>query len=163
MTAVNDRIEAQVDAYGDMILRLSYTYLNNSADAEDAVQEVFLKIVEKMPVFQDETHEKAWIVRTTINICKNKRKLFWRKNVGSLDEAPETAVTDQYSADSEVLQAVLHLPEKYRTVIYLYYYEEYSTREIADLTGKKESTVRSLMKRAREKLKAVLKEAYDFE
>ncbi|MDO5388240.1 MAG: sigma-70 family RNA polymerase sigma factor [Clostridia bacterium] len=152
-----------VDKYGNMILRLSYTYLKSIADAEDAVQDVFLKIVEKMPNFNDETHEKLWIVRTTINICKNKLKLFWNKNVYSIDNVKEIASFDKYNEDSEVLKAVMALPEKYRTVIYLYYYEEYSTPEIAKLINKNESTVRSLLHRAREKLKSSLKEAYDFE
>lgn len=163
MLETDEHICMLVDKYGNMILRLSYTYLKSIADAEDAVQDVFLKIVEKMPNFNDETHEKLWIVRTTINICKNKLKLFWNKNVYSIDNVKEIASFDKYNEDSEVLKAVMALPEKYRTVIYLYYYEEYSTPEIAKLINKNESTVRSLLHRAREKLKSSLKEAYDFE
>ncbi len=152
-----------VDIYGNMILRLAYTYLKNIVDAEDVVQEVFLKIVECMPKFNDKTHEKAWIVRATINLCKNKLKLFWNRKIDPLDEIKEISVTDDYDENSDVLKAVLGLPEKYRTVVHLYYYEQYSTPEIAQLINKNEATVRSILHRAKEKLKSVLKEAYDFE
>ncbi len=163
MTYTNDDICMLVNKYGNMILRLSYAYLKNMEDAEDTVQDVFLKIVEKMPEFNDETHEKSWIIRTTINMCKNKLKLFWNKNVGSIDDANEIASFDKYNEDSDVLKAVMALPQKYRVVIHLYYYEEYSTPEIAQLINKNQVTVRSLLHRGREKLKSVLKEAYDFE
>lgn len=163
MKATDEQITIMVDKYGNMILRLAYIYFKNSADAEDAVQEVFLKIVENMPDFNNESHEKAWIIRAAINICKNKLKLFWNRNVGSIDDIKEMSDTDKYNEDTEVLDAVLKLPEKYRTVIHLYYYEEYTTPEIARLINKNETTVRSLLHRAREKLKSILKEAYDFE
>lgn len=163
MTDTNEQIVKMVDIYGDMILRLAYTYLKNIADAEDVVQEVFLKIVECMPEFNDKIHEKAWIVRATINLCKNKLKLFWNRKIDPLDEIKEISATDDYDENSDVLKAVLGLPEKYRTVVHLYYYEQYSTLEIARLINKNESTVRSILHRAKEKLKSVLKEAYDFE
>lgn len=163
MKDTNEQIAAMLDRYGDMILRLAYTYFKNIADAEDVVQDVFLKIVEKMPEFNDETHEKAWIVRTTVNLCKNKLKLFWNRNVDSIDDIKEMSSFDKYNEGSEVLEAVMGLPEKYRMVIHLYYYEEYTTPEIAQLLNKNETTVRSLLHRAREKLKSVLKEVYDFE
>ena len=159
----SERIEILVNKYGNMILRLSYTYLKNIADAEDVVQEVFLKIVEKMPEVDDEAYEKAWIIRVTINICKNKLKMFWNKNVDLVDEMKEIASFDEDNDNSDVFKAVMSLSEKYRMVIHLYYYEGYSTPEIANLIDKNEVTVRSLLHRAREKLKSVLKEAYDFE
>ena len=163
MAETDEHIGVLIEKYGNTILRLSYTYLKNIADAEDAVQDVFLKIIEKMPDFNDETHEKAWVIRTTINICKNKLKLFWNKNVDSLNDTKELTTSDKYNEDSTVLNAVMMLPQKYRTVIHLYYYEEYSTPEIARLLNKNEVTVRSHLHRARDKLKSVLKEAYDFE
>lgn len=159
----SERIEILVNKYGNMILRLSYTYLKNIADAEDVVQDVFLKIVEKMPEVDDEAYEKAWIIRVTINICKNKLKMFWNKNVDLVDEMKEIASFDEDNDNSDVFKAVMSLSEKYRMVIHLYYYEGYSTPEIANLIDKNEVTVRSLLHRAREKLKSVLKEAYDFE
>lgn len=146
-----------------MVLRISYTYLGNKADAEDIVQDVFLQIVDKKPDFNDETHEKAWLVRTTINMCKNKLNLFWNKNKVSIDDIAESAVYDEYNTDSEVLKAVMSLPPKYRIVIYMYYYEGYSAAEISKITAQKDSTVRSLLRRAKDKLRNILKEGYDFE
>lgn len=146
-----------------MLLRLAYTYLKNKADAEDTLQEVFLKLVDKKPAFNDDNHEKAWLMRATINLCKNKLKLFWNKNRISVEEIAEVATYDDYSEDSNVLKAVMSLKEKYRLVIYMYYYEGYSTEEIARLTGQLNTSVRSILHRARIKLKNMLKEEYDFE
>ena len=159
----DEYISNLVDKYGNMILRLSYTYMKSQADSEDVVQEVFLKIIDKEPTFYDLEHEKRWIIRTTINICKNKLKCFWKKNVGSIDDIKEVPCFDSYTEDSNVLKAVMSLPEKYRIVIHLYYYENYTTPEIANLMGKNAVTIRSLLHRAREKLKIMLKEEYDFE
>ena len=119
--------------------------------------------MKKNPVFNDKNHEKAWILRTTINVCKNKLNTFWNRNKQSIDDSPDVAVYDSYNTDSSVLKAVMSLPEKYRITIYMYYYEEYSTAEIAKITGKNDVTVRSLLRRARAKLKEMLKEEYDFE
>lgn len=152
-----------VDKYGDMILRIAYTYLKNRADAEDAVQDVFLKTMDKAPTFCDEAHEKFWLIRTAINICKNKRNLFWNKNKCSVDDIAETASFDTYHTDSNVMKAVMALAEKYRIAVYMYYYEQYTTPEIAKLLGKSDSCIRSLLHRARGMLKDSLKEEYDFE
>lgn len=152
-----------LNLYGDTVMRTAYTYLKNKPDAEDAVQEVFLHIMEKNPVFNDQNHEKAWILRTTINICKNKLNTFWNRNKQSIDNSCDTAVYDTYNTDSNVLKAVMSLPDKYRIAVYMYYYEEYSTAEIAKITGKNDVTIRSLLRRARGKLKEMLKEDYDFE
>ena len=162
MAAKEEYIRDLVEKYGNMVLRLSYAYMKSQADAEDVVQEVFLKLIDKEPAFNDTEHEKSWIIRTTINICKNKLKCFWKRNVGSMENIKEFPCFDSYAEDSHVLKAVLSLPEKYRIVIHLYYYEEYTTPEIAALLGKNTATVRSLLHRAREKLKLTLKEAYDF-
>ena len=144
-------------------LRIAYTYLKNRADAEDIVQDVFLRIIDKKPSFNDESHEKSWLIRATINMCKNKVNMFWNKNKCSIDDVQEFAVSDKYNTDTSVFQAVMALGEKYRVVVYMYYYEGYSTPEIADVIGKNETTIRSLLHRARNKLKDMLKEDYDFE
>ncbi len=156
-------IASLVDKYGDMVLRIAYTYLKNMDDAEDAVGDLYLKIVDKEPEFNDETHERLWMVRAIINICKNKLNLYWNKNKCSADDAIQIGTFDTYNETPEVLSAVLALPEKYKTAIYLFYYEGFKTPEIARMMNKTESTVRSIIKRAREKLKSVLKEGYDFE
>lgn len=156
-------IGSLLDKYGNTILRLAYTYLKNQADAEDVVQDVFLSIIEKQPVFNDETHEKSWIIRAAINTCKDRLKLYWNKNKCSIDDIGEISSNDTYNIDSTILDAVMSLSEKYRIVVYMFYYEEYSTPEIARLIGKSEVTVRSLLHRARKQLKIMLKEEYDFE
>lgn len=163
MEVTKDYISDLLDKYGDMVLRIAYTYLKNRADAEDIVQDVFLRIIDKKPSFNDENHEKSWLIRATINMCKNKVNMFWNKNKCSIDDVQEFAVSDKYNTDTSVFQAVMTLGEKYRVVVYMYYYEGYSTPEIAKVIGKSETTIRSLLHRARNKLKDMLKEDYDFE
>lgn len=163
MEVTKDYISDLLDKYGDMVLRIAYTYLKNWADAEDIVQDVFLRIIDKKPSFNDENHEKSWLIRATINMCKNKVNMFWNKNKCSIDDVQEFAVNDKYNTDTSVFQAVMALGEKYRVVVYMYYYEGYSTPEIAKVIGKSETTIRSLLHRARNKLKDMLKEDYDFE
>lgn len=163
MEVTKDYISDLLDKYGDMVLRIAYTYLKNRADAEDIVQDVFLQIIDKKPSFNDENHEKSWLIRATINMCKNKVNMFWNKNKCSIDDVQEFAVSDKYNTDTSVFQAVMALGEKYRVVVYMYYYEGYSTPEIANVIGKSETTIRSLLHRARNKLKDMLKEDYDFE
>lgn len=163
MEVTKDYISDLLDKYGDMVLRIAYTYLKNRADAEDIVQDVFLRIIDKKPSFNDENHEKSWLIRATINMCKNKVNMFWNKNKCSIDDVQEFAVSDKYNTDTSVFQEVMALGEKYRVVVYMYYYEGYSTPEIADVIGKNETTIRSLLHRARNKLKDMLKEDYDFE
>ena len=163
MEVTKDYISDLLDKYSDMVLRIAYTYLKNRADAEDIVQDVFLRIIDKKPSFNDESHEKSWLIRATSNMCKNKVNMFWNKNKCSIDDVQEFAVSDKYNTDTSVFQAVMALGEKYRVVVYMYYYEGYSTPEIADVIGKNETTIRSLLHRARNKLKDMLKEDYDFE
>lgn len=156
-------IASLVDKYGDMVFRIAYTYLKNKDDAEDAVGDLYLKIVDKEPKFNDETHERLWMVRAIINICKNRLKAYWNKNKCSEDSAADFGTLDTYNETPEILSAVLALPPKYKTAIYLFYYEGFKTPEIAQMMHKTESTVRSIIMRAREQLESVLKEGYDFE
>lgn len=160
---MQDNLTYLVEKYSSTILRVAYTYLKNKADAEDTVQDVFIKIMDKSPVFENEAAQKAWIIKTTVNMCKNKLNLFWNRNKTSLDEITEIGKEDTYNTDSEVLKAVLALPEKYRIVIYMCYYEGYTAVQTAKILGKSDSTVRTLLMRAKEKLKITLKEEYDFE
>lgn len=152
-------ISRDLEIYGDIILRLGYSYMKNIHDSEDILQEVLLKLIEQNNVFEDEDHKKAWIITVTRNICKNKLKSSWFRKRNELVDMP---YYDDYKYQ-EVLEVVMKLPLKYREVIHLFYYEDYSTLQIAELINKKESTVRSLLHRARAMLKEVLKEEYDFE
>lgn len=148
-------LKKALDKHGDTVRRVCFLHLKNSADVEDVLQEVFLKYVLHEGAFESEDHEKAWLLRVAINQCKDLLKSFFRKHVHSLEDVDITAfsVTDE---DGEVLDAVLQLPEKYRDVIYLHYYEGYTAVEIAGLLNKKENTIYTWMKRARMQLKSAL-------
>lgn len=163
METVQENISRLIEEYGDMVMRIGYTYMKNQADAEDVVQDVFLRVMEKQPQFQNAEHQKAWLIRTAVNICKNKLNTFWRRNKSSLDSITPAAADNDSDAAADVLAAVLSLPENHRLAVYMYYYEGYSTQEIADLLAKNHSTVRSYLRRARNQLKDLLKEEYDFD
>lgn len=163
MEITSEYINSLIDKYSDTALRIALMYLKSKEDAEDVVQEVFLKIIDKKPEFNDERHAKYWITKTAANLSKNRLSLFWNRNKRSIDDAYDIASYDTYNTDTEVIRAVWSLPEKYKLSIYLFYYEGYSTKEIAEITKQKEATVRSLLHRARTKLKDMLKEEYGFE
>lgn len=135
------------------IYRISYMYMKNKFDAEDIVQNVFIKLIEKNKQFENFDHEKAWLIITTINTCKNHFKTWWNRNI-TFEEIEKAS----YDKSDELLEFILNIPEKYKEIIFLYYYEGYSTKEISELLKKKESTVRSLLKRSRDLLKEILKE-----
>lgn len=148
--------EAQrlVETYSDLILRLSYTYLNHTQDAQDICQTVFLKLLEKAPAFASPAHEKAWIIRTTANACKDLLKSPWRQRSQSLDVGLE--VPAPQAGDGSVLEAVNQLPPHYRAVIYLFYYEGYQAAEIGQILGIPTATVHTRLARGRTKLKELL-------
>lgn len=136
------------------LYRTAAVIMKNKADAEDVVQDVFVKVMEKRPEFQSPEHETAWLIRTTVNLCKSRlRSSWWKKTEPLLDSYPAQSEKQQH-----LMETILSLPAKYRIVIHLFYYEGYSTREIAGIIGQKESTVRSLLTRARQKLKPFLEE-----
>lgn len=146
-------IHNALQKYADMVRRICFVYLHNQADVEDVFQEVFLKLMlhyNSQKRFESEQHEKAWICRITINQCKDLCKSFWRKKVCSIEGMQ---IPCQHETESEVLQAVLCLPAKYKEVIYLFYYEEYTVAEIARMMGTKPNTVYSHLHRARKLLK----------
>ena len=143
---------AAVDKYKDMIYRTAVTMTKNHADAEDILQEVFFKYFRLKPGFESPAHEKAWFLRVTINECKNLLRSVWKSR--RTDFNPELLMDSTESEhESEVLQAVMRLPEKYRIAIYLYYYEEYSIREIAEITSQSEAAVAQHLTRGRRKLR----------
>lgn len=143
-----------VDLYADMILRISYQYLKQTYDAEDICQTVFLKYITNNLTFENPEHEKAWIIRTTINACKDHlRSAFFRRTV-SLEKA--AVVAAPAVPDNWLLDAMKQLPEKYRICLYLYYYEEYSAREIASVMGVSESAVGQYLSRGRRKLRTMI-------
>lgn len=158
MPPIPDRAEAQrlVDTYSDLILRLSYTYLGSTADAQDICQTVFLKLLQAPKAFDSVEHERAWIIRTAVNLCKDHLKSRWRRTTVALDAAEH--VPAPQPEEGTLLAALELLPPKYRTVIYLYYYEGYSAREIAALLGEKPATVFTRLDRGRQKLRTYLEQ-----
>lgn len=144
-----NRLEDLVSKYENTLFRAALAILGDRAGAEDAVQDTFLRYLEKRPDFTDEGHEKAWLLRVTANNCKSRLR--------TLKLHPLTELLEDYPAgtaeESGVLEAVLALPPKERAAVHLFYYEGYSTQEIADITGQRPGTVRSHLSRAREKLR----------
>ena len=152
--------EQLVSVYGDMVYRLAYAQTRSRHDADDIFQEVFLQTVRKRPVFDSVEHEKAWLLRVAGNLCKNRLKY---NRLRQTDELREELIAEQREDLSFIWDAVQALPVQYREVIHLFYREGYSTREISQILGRKEATIRSDLSRGRGKLKELLKEAYDFE
>lgn len=152
--------ERILDLYGNSLLRLAYSYLHNMSDAEDILQETLIKYLSAAPAFENTYHEKAWLFKVAVNLSKNRIQY---NTLRKTDELEETLAAQEQEDLSFVWEAVKKLPEGYREAIHLFYYEGYSTSEIAGILNKKESTVRSDLRRGREKLKKILREAYDFE
>ena len=144
-----------IDRYADLVRRVCMIHLKNHADTEDIFQTVFLKYVTSTTEFESEEHEKAWFFRVTINACKDLLRSFFRSRTVSLDDLLEQP--DQVPEDHrEVLEAVLALPDKYRDVVYLHYYEGYTAPEIGTILHKKPNTVYTLLTRARDELRKML-------
>ena len=144
-----NRLEFLVNTYENTLFRTALAILGDRAGAEDAVQDTFLRWLEKRPEIKDENHEKAWLLRVTINSCKSRLRTL---KLHPLDELLEDYPAESRE-ESGVLEAVLALPPKERAAVHLFYYEGYSTEEIAVITGQRPGTVRSHLSRAREKLR----------
>ena len=144
-----------IERYGDMVRRLCLVHLKNPADTEDIFQNVFLKYVLSPVVFESPEHEKAWLIRVTINACRDLVKSFFRSRTVPLEELLDqpAPLSEEHK---EVLEAVLALPQKYRDAVYLHYYEGYTAAEIGKLLGKNTNTVYTLLTRAREQLRKTL-------
>lgn len=145
-------VNRAVEAYSDMVRRICFVHLKNRHDTEDVFQNVFMKYLLYEGSFESSEHEKAWFARVTINACTDWLRALSRRKWVPLDALEEeSTVLDEPSR--EVLEVVLKLPEKYRDVIYLFYYEEYSAVEIAKILGRKENTVYTWLSRAKELLR----------
>lgn len=147
-----------VAEYANMAFKIAYNYCQNKYDAEDVVQNTFLKLLQYKGEFKDDEHVKRWLIRVAINESKNMCTSFWRKRIVSLDESKSDA---EFSFDdnkeSALYDAVMSLGEKYRIVVHLYYYEQYSIKEIADILKIKETTIQTRLMRARAKIKSMVK------
>ena len=148
-----------VETYSDMLMRIALNRVNSIAEAEDVVQTTFERLIRREPRFETREHEKAWLIKTAIRICIDEaRKANKRESIPLNEE-----ITKAYSEDSfELLDTVRQLPERDRDTVYLYYYEEYTIREIAKILGEREGTTRSRLSRARQKLRAIMEgDAYE--
>lgn len=153
-------VNRAIDRYADTVRRICILHLKNMSDSEDVFQEVFLKYALRSAAFQNPEHEKAWIIRVTINRCKDVIKSVFRRRTAPLGAAAALP-REQREQSGETLEAVLSLPKKYKDSIYLYYYEGYSAAEIAKILGKTSSTVYTLLARGRKLLSRSLGEEQD--
>lgn len=142
------------ETYVDDIFRLCYSFLKNRMDAEDAVQETFLKYFHSHKKFESMEHRKSWLIVTASNHCKDILKQWWRKR-RNLEDYQEVIGGEEPMVD-EMMELVMKLPEKYKTAVYLYYYESYDSREIAQILQKPDSTIRTYLQKARKLLKQEL-------
>lgn len=156
----NNYIEEIIEKYSDMVYRIALTRVKNKEEAEDIFQEVFLKFSKKLPEFQSKEHEKAWFIKVTINLSKNTLKSAWKRKVQSLDD---DNIEFENKENQDIFYEVQSLPQKYRTVIYLYYYEGYKVKEIAMFLKTKEGTIKTWLSRARDTLKNNLQGGFNDE
>ena len=149
-----EKAEAVFRRYADMIYRVALHNLDDPADADDILQEVCLTLLtKKLP--EDEEHLKSWLIRVTINKCRDLSRSFWRRNRKSIDDYEDI----EAEKPPEIMAELQSLSESYRNIIYLYYYEEYTVSEIAQLLRMNVNTVKSGLRRARDQLKKLLTEA----
>lgn len=154
-----EQAERLANTYADAILRLSYTYLKNTHDAQDICQTVFVKLLMEPREFKSPEHERAYILRMAANACKDLLKSPWRKRTCGLEACGDLPAPQ--AEEGSVLSAVNELPAHYRSVIYLYYYEGYSAGEIGTILGIPRATVHTRLARGREKLRGILGGADD--
>ena len=147
-----ESVNNAIAQYSDMIRRLCMLHLKNYADTEDIFQTIFLKYVLSSVSFENQEHEKAWLIRVTINACKDLLKSFFRSRTVSIDQIAEQPA-DLPPDNREVLEAVLSLPEKYKDVVYLYYYEEYTAPQIGRILGKNVNTIYTILNRSKKILR----------
>ncbi len=188
-TGTIDNAQSVITAYADMVYRLAYAMMRDRSDADDIFQEVFLRFIRRGPVFHSPEHARAWMLRVTVNCCKNHWKSPWadgrmeplekqdmhgdshnvleeqdiagKTEAGRTEADPAQLAQERWQRE-QLRRGIGELPEKYRLVIHLYYYEELSTEEIARLLHKRSSTVRTQLVRAREQLRGILeKYGYD--
>lgn len=139
--------------YKNMLFQITFSYLGNKYDCEDVLQEAFIKLCYHAPEFSDEEHEKRWIIRVTINLCKNHLRNFWNRKKVSINGLEEYFTTEE---EIEIMSDIITLPEKYKSTILLHYISGYKIAEIAEILKISESAVKMRLKRGREKLKIEL-------
>ena len=141
--------------YADRLYAAAFNICRQQQDAEDAVQDAFIRLYHSNKDFESEEHIKAWLLRVTINAAKSTKRLFWNRMRSSYEEYMDS-LTFKEESDRSLMDEVLNLPEKYRIVIHLFYFEEYKVREIADILNVSENTVKTRLLNGRRILKEKL-------
>ena len=139
----------------DMLYRICFAYMKTGPEAEDIIQDTFINLMKSGPFFENAQHEKAWLIRTASNLCKNALRHWWRKRENLEDKGDQLQAKESFEID-ETFEVVMALPYKYKTVVYLYYYEGYDSTEIAITLQKPQSTIRYYLAEARKILKKQL-------
>ena len=153
-------MEQIIDRYQNMVYGLALAKTNSPADADDVFQEVFLACFQSGKTFRDEEHRKAWLLRTTVNMCRRVTASTWRRKTVPLEEQGEVSVLFREPEENLVWEAVQRLEEKYRLPVYLFYFQELSTEEIAKALGIRSGAVRMRLSRGRDMLREMLKGDY---
>ena len=153
-------LQELVERYQNNLFAAAFNVCGNAEDAEDVVQDTFIQYYLLKKEFDNEQHIRAWLIRVAINKAKNTNRTFWRRNKCSFEEYMETLTFETPQSES-LFETVMQLPEKYRIVMHLFYYEDYAVREIANILKLSESNVKARLSRGRSMLRNVLKEEWD--
>ena len=145
----------------DMIYRVCFAYMKNCTDTEDIIQESFCRLLTAQVNFENAEHEKAWLIRTAINLCKNNLRNWWRKRE-NIEDHQSLQTRNEFEID-DTFKVVMSLPDKYKSVVYLYYYEGYDSVEISEILKKPQSTIRYFLSMARKILREKLRGDFDEE
>ncbi len=154
-----EELEYYFREYNSMLFRVAFAEVKSHADAEDIMQEVFIRLIQAQPEFRSAEHEKAWLIRTALNLCKDLFKSKWKQAITGLDAVPEQEkvyMKVPYVDQDDTLWMVLSLKEQYRQPLYLFYYEDYEIKEIAEILEIPVNTVKTNLRRGREELKKLL-------
>ena len=154
----NDDIERVLQQYANLVYRIAFSQTQNKNDADDVFQEVFLQYIKRNRAFESSEHEKAWLIRVTINFCKKLWNSAWFRHTVGFDQE----MVFEMPEENDISHALSQLPPIYCSVIHLFYYEDMSIAQISEVLGKKESTVRTRLTRARELLRTKLKGDFDY-
>ena len=153
MRITRESFTTTYDKYKNTVYSVIFNYVRNAEDSSDLTQDAFIKLLESGIDYESEEHLKAWLIRVAINLSKNHLKFAARF---SDEEVPELPYYDKHSDERDLLSAVMSLPEKYRVPLHLFYYEDYTNKQIGDILGSPESTIKIRIKRGREKLRKIL-------
>lgn len=153
-------VKVLYERHVDTVYRVCFSIMGNSTDAEDAVQSIFLKLMEKKKSFADVAHEKAWLIKISQNHCRDLHRRWWRRKVVGMDSVAEQSGTDLHDLHKEVMDSLMQLPASYRILLYLYYYEGYKIAEISSMLNININTLKTRLRNAKKRLKIELGDDY---